>query len=225
MAALRNTYLVLYNVTQCCGWFYLLVTLLPHLGHSLIEGKDDGRLYRETGALLRLLCTAAVLEIAHAACGLVKSNPVITGFQVVARLFVTWAILHCVPEAQTCRGFPLLLLAFSTVEIIRYPFYGLSVLGIQSYIVTWLRYTAFIILYPMGAGGELVCYFNSLARVKSTGLHSVQLPNSYNITFNFYYVLLAIMILYIPMFPVMYSHMFVQRKKFFAKEADKRKSQ
>ena len=53
---------------------------------------------------------------------------------------MTCAILHCVPEAQACRGFPLLLLAFCLVEIIRYPFYALSLLGIDSYVVTWLRY-------------------------------------------------------------------------------------
>ena len=133
--------MVCYNAAQCCGWFYLLVTSIPHMRRALIEGEDDGQLYRETGYVLRLLCAAALLEIVHAACGLVKSNPTITGFQVVARLFVTWAILHCVPEAQTCRGFPLLLLAFCSVEIIRYPFYALSLLGIDSSVVTWLRFS------------------------------------------------------------------------------------
>ena len=78
--------MVVYNVAQCSGWLYLLVTSVPHLRRALIEGKDDdGQLYRETGLVLRLLCAAALLEIAHAAFGLVKSNPVITGFQVVAR--------------------------------------------------------------------------------------------------------------------------------------------
>ena len=87
MSALGSSYLVLYNVAQCCGWLYLLVTSIPHLRRTLIEGEDDGgkQLYRETGGVLRLLCAAALLEIAHAACGLVRSNPVITGFQVIAR--------------------------------------------------------------------------------------------------------------------------------------------
>merc|ERR1712154_371644 len=93
MSTLGGSYLVLYNVAQCCGWLYLLITSIPHVGRALIKGEDDGQLYRETGFVLRLLCAAALLEIAHAACGLVKSNPVITGFQVIARLFVTCAIL------------------------------------------------------------------------------------------------------------------------------------
>ena len=146
MPTLGVSYLVLYNVAQCSGWLYLLITSIPHLHRALIEGKDDGQLYRQTGLVLRLLCAAALLEIAHAACGLVRSSPVITGFQVVARLFVTWAILDCVPEAQTCRGFPLLLLAFCTVEIIRYPFYALSLLGIDSSVVTWLRFSVLTLM-------------------------------------------------------------------------------
>ena len=86
------------------------------------------------------------------------------------------------------------------------------------------RYTAFVILYPMGAGGEMMCYFSSLDRVQRTGLHSMKMPNLFNMSFNFYYVLVGIMMLYVPMFPVMYSHMFAQRKKFFAKKAEKNKS-
>ena len=86
------------------------------------------------------------------------------------------------------------------------------------------RYTAFVILYPMGASGEMMCYFSSLDRVKSTGLHSMKMPNSFNMSFNFHYLLVTIMILYVFLFPVMYSHMFAQRKKFFAKNAEKNKS-
>ena len=86
------------------------------------------------------------------------------------------------------------------------------------------RYTAFVILYPMGAGGEMMCYFSSPDRAKSTGLHSMRMPNSLNMSFNFYYVLVVVMMLYVPMFPVMYSHMFAQRTKFFAKKAEKNKS-
>ena len=39
------------------------------------------------------------------------------------------------------------------------------------------------------------------------------MPNSLNMTFNFYYVLIAIMLSYIPLFPQLYFHMIAQRKK------------
>ena len=70
----------------------------------------------------------------------------------------------------------------------------------------------------------MICYFSSLDRAKSTGLHSMKMPNSLNMSFNFYYVLVVVMMLYVPMFPLMYTHMFAQRKKFFAKNAEKNKS-
>ena len=111
----------------------------------------------------------------YSALGLVRSNPVLTGFQVFSRVFVTWVIVHSFPEAQvsenvTClmlavyhflsqfqasRGFPLLLLAWTITEIIRYSFYALNLVGQNPYLVAWLRYTLFIVLYPLGVVGEL----------------------------------------------------------------------
>ena len=44
-------------------------------------------------------------------------------------------------------------------------------------------------------------------------LLSVHLPNALNVTFSFPLVILGIMLLYIPLFPPMYLHMFTQRKK------------
>lgn len=48
------------------------------------------------------------------------------------------------------------------------------------------------------------------------------LPNQYNLVFNFAYVLVVIMILYIPMFPFMYLHMFSQRKKYIGNYNEKK---
>lgn len=40
----------------------------------------------------------AFLQIVHAALGLVKSNPVLTAFQIFSRVLVTWGIAYSVPE-------------------------------------------------------------------------------------------------------------------------------
>ena len=44
-------------------------------------------------------------------------------------------------------------------------------------------------------------------------LLSIHLPNALNVTFYFPLIILGIMLLYIPLFPPMYLHMFAQRKK------------
>lgn len=81
MGVVGKSYLVLYNVAQFLGWSYMLYLLSPHLRRSL-EGGDRGQLYVSIGNTLKLFQTLAVLEILHAAVGLVKSNPLLTGFQV-----------------------------------------------------------------------------------------------------------------------------------------------
>ena len=88
---------------------------------------------------MELFQTLAVLEILHAAVGLVRSNVVLTAFQVFSRVFVTWAIVWAFPEAQMSRGYPLHLLAWCITEIIRYSFYAFNLMGMNPYIIVWLR--------------------------------------------------------------------------------------
>ena len=52
--------------------------------------------------------------------------------------------------------------------------------------------------------------FRALPIVKDSDLYSWGLPNSWNISFNYYYILLTILPLYIVIFPQLYSHMFRQ---------------
>lgn len=75
------------------------------------------------------------------------------------------------------------------------------------------RYTTFIALYPIGVTGELLCQWAALPVIARTGAYSVAMPNAWNAIFNFYGVLIAIMLSYIPIFPQLYLHMFAQRRK------------
>ena len=233
MGAVGNAYLVLYNVVQFLGWSHMLYILLPHLDAALVKGVDRGQLYSDIELSVKVFQTAAVLEVVHAAVGLVKTNPMLAMFQVSSRVFVVWAILDAVPESRLCRGLPLLLIAWIITEMIRYSFYAVGLLGTSLYFITWLRfisfyiyifpleswsviilrYTLFFALYPIGVTGELWCCYVSLARVARDKLFTWTMPNSLNMTFNFYYVLIAIMLSYIPLFPQLYFHMIAQRKK------------
>jgi hypothetical protein len=55
-----------------------------------------------------------------------------------------------------------MLLAWSVTEVIRYPFYVVSLLGKDIYALNWLRYTLFLVLYPLGAGSEAFLSFSTL---------------------------------------------------------------
>jgi hypothetical protein len=47
-------------------------------------------------------------------------------------------------------------------EVIRYPFYAFTLLGYVPYQLLWLRYTAFYLLYPLGAASEAIGAYATL---------------------------------------------------------------
>ena len=101
------------------------------------------------------------------------------------------------------------------------------------------RYTFFIVLYPIGVSvryakintlkalnntnrclnffkGELICIYNAVKYLEPLSVRknfSYSLPNKYNISFDMYYALIFSMLLYIPIFPMLYNHMRAQRRK------------
>ncbi|XP_025048448.1 very-long-chain (3R)-3-hydroxyacyl-CoA dehydratase 1 isoform X2 [Alligator sinensis] len=107
----------------------------------------------------------------------------------------------------------LFLVVWTVTEITRYSFYTFSLLNHLPYFIKWARYNFFIILYPVGVAGELLTIYAALPYVKKTGMFSLRLPNKYNVSFDYYYFLIIIMLSYIPLFPQLYLHMLRQRRK------------
>lgn len=53
-----------------------------------------------------------------------------------------------------------MILSWSLTEVIRYAFYAFSLLGSEPpHLLTYLRYTTFYVLYPLGAGSEAFLIF------------------------------------------------------------------
>lgn len=153
------------------------------------------------------------MQIVHAATGIVPSNPVITTFQVLSRVMVVCGVVMATPTGQISPGLPLALLAWSVTEIIRYGYYAFNLLGSVPAVLVFLRYTTFIALYPIGVTGELLCFYWAQDFAREVKVWSVEMPNRFNVTFSYLYFLWFVMLLYIPLFPQMYLHMFAQRRK------------
>ncbi|KAL3892152.1 hypothetical protein ACJMK2_004387 [Sinanodonta woodiana] len=202
-------YLVAYNVAQVIGWSAILFASIS----ELVSYRSYDSLYKDIAPMLYIFQTAAVLEILHSVTGIVRSNPLLTAFQVYSRVFVLWAVLYSVPIVHNAFAVVLLVFAWSITEVIRYAFYVFGLVGEVPYILQWCRYSFFIVLYPVGVTGELLSILNGLPYVKSYKLYFMELPNAFNMSFNFYYFLIITMLLYIPIFPQLYLHMFAQRKK------------
>ena len=59
-------------------------------------------------------------------------------------------------------------------------------------------------------------------RIAQTKMFTLELPNSWNFSFNFYLVVVMVMLSYIPVFPQLYLHMFAQRKKVLVNDSKKK---
>ncbi|KAM6071259.1 very-long-chain (3R)-3-hydroxyacyl-CoA dehydratase 2 isoform 1-T1 [Chlamydotis macqueenii] len=190
------------------------------------------------------------LLIAKYLPGIVPSSVVLTAFQVMSRVFLTWAVTHSVKEGwrkkenapvvelflfpqstefglkvQTEDSVLLFVVAWTITEIIRYSFYTFSLLNHLPYLIKWARYTLFIVLYPMGVSGELLTIYAALPFVRQSGLYSISLPNKYNFSFDYYTFLILVMISYIPIFPQLYFHMLHQRRKVLSHTEEHKKSE
>ncbi|XP_067934996.1 very-long-chain (3R)-3-hydroxyacyl-CoA dehydratase 2-like [Watersipora subatra] len=204
-----SAYLIAYNTLQTIGWSLIGLTM----AQSFVGAGPQAPLYELSKGLLNIFQTAAVLEVVHCALGMVRSSVFITAFQVASRIMVVWGVLHPIKDSQQSLGFSLLLIAWTVTEIIRYSYYVLNLAKLEVYPIVWCRYTLFIVLYPIGVAGELLCMYRALPVIGRTGLYALRLPNKYNFSFDYQYALVLIMLAYIPVFPQLYFHMFAQRRK------------
>jgi len=173
MGALLKAYLVAYNAASMLGWAALIAVMVSHF----LEAQDASTAYRtlylRVQQHLKIVQTAALLEVVHALLRMVRSPVFTTGMQVASRLLVLWGISHVSPPSQVHWAFALMAFSWSLVEVPRYGFYIWKLLVDSDpaptpkgappaaktpsnvpYWLTWLRYSLFIVLYPTGITGE-----------------------------------------------------------------------
>ncbi|KAG2595637.1 very-long-chain (3R)-3-hydroxyacyl-CoA dehydratase PASTICCINO 2A-like [Panicum virgatum] len=206
-------YLSVYNWIVFYGWFqvlyYTTLTLLARGHESVYEAVEQPLLFAQT---------AALLEILHATVGFVRSPISATIPQLSGRLFVTWGILWSFAETHSHVLVTSLVLSWSITEVIRYSFFGLKeAFGIIPYRHLWLRYSTFLVLYPIGLVSELGLIYAALPSMKASGKYCLKMPNKWNSSFSYYYFSIILSILYIPGFPYLFHYMLTQRKKALSK--------
>ncbi|CAN6673660.1 very-long-chain (3R)-3-hydroxyacyl-CoA dehydratase Phs1p [Trichomonascus vanleenenianus] len=189
-------YLITYNTLSAFFWGCVLVRLLvlyPLVGPKFVAGG--------MAEFTRNVQTAALLEAVHSALGLVKSPIVTTVMQIASRLLLVWGVVDRFPEVAQSPIYSTMVFAWSVTEVIRYSYYALNLArGSVPKAIVWLRYNAFFVLYPLGAGSEvLLAYF---------ALDDAQAFDPRYALF-----LKAVLLIYIPGFYVMYTHMIKQRRR------------
>ena len=131
---LASLYLILYNAMMVFG--YVNVAL----------GENDLR-----GGIVTMQWISA-LEVLHAYFGIVRAPVGTTALQVfsrvmvasVADVFFTEQLSGSDASAPGLPWLSLITLAWTVTEIVRYTFYGLNVVGMNVYPLTFLRYSLFL---------------------------------------------------------------------------------
>lgn len=107
-------------------------------------------IYLNVEFFLQIFQTAALLEVVHAATGLVRSNPVLVFLQVLSRILVVWLVMFTFEPSRNSIGTLICCIAWPIAEVTRYMYYALNILDRNSGVLTWCRYSLFIVLYPIG---------------------------------------------------------------------------
>jgi len=204
----REIYLASYNTAQFIGWAASL--------YSLLAGEDQSSIYRK----VYWLQSIAILEVIHVLLGIVRAELVTTAVQVLSRLQVL-LVYYLVPESRLTVGNYYMLMAWCLVEVVRYPFLGLKTVSAPPFFLTWLRYSAFYVLYPLGVYGEMLVLYSALPAIASRKVLSISMPNSLNFEFNCAtYLSVLLYAVYLPGLAFQYSHMIKQRRRALADKTD-----
>lgn len=208
---LKKGYLFMYNLVQFLGFSWVFVNMTVRL---FILGKDSFYDTFHTMADMLYFCQMlAVLEIINPLLGLVKTGVIPAVLQVFGRNLVLFVIFGTLEEMQSRAVVFFVFYAWSSVEIFRYPFYMLSSIDTEWKLLTWLRYTIWIPLYPLGGLAEAVSVIQAIPIFNETGRFSISLPNplNFSISFSFFLTIYVFMIffgLYIN-----FRHLYKQRRR------------
>ncbi|KAI0405945.1 PTPLA-domain-containing protein [Xylaria palmicola] len=203
---MSRPYLLLYNLVSLAAWTHLTARALRTAATATTGGTVAAE---HLVPHITALQTAALVEVAHAALGLVRVSPATTALQVGGRNLVVWTVARRFPALLLVAGargraaFLGCLLAWGCSDVLRYAFFAAAAAsrsGRAPGWLKWLRYTAFIPLYPIGFLSEASLVYLALVEGEGVGV--------------LYRVYLFVGLLaYIPASYILYTYMLSQRRR------------
>jgi very-long-chain (3R)-3-hydroxyacyl-CoA dehydratase len=179
---LKTTYLILYNFASAVAWSVVLGRTI-----LLLYLHGPASVYAHTGEWTKWTQTMAVMEVLHSllgtnhppampsrssprlskrtmndrltSTGIVRAPLATTGLQVSSRLLLVWPIVNTWPFLALSPLYSSMLVAWSVTEVIRYSYFALSLAGALPDLLTWVRYSTFYLLYPMGITSECMLIY------------------------------------------------------------------
>ncbi|KTG42558.1 hypothetical protein cypCar_00013819 [Cyprinus carpio] len=210
---LKKGFLFMYNLVQFLGYSWIFVNMTVRL---FILGQDSFYDTFHTIADVMYFCQMlAIMEVINPAVGLVKTGVTPAFIQVMGRNFILFVIFGTLEDMQNKPVVFFVFYLWSMIEIFRYPFYMLACIDTEWKLLTWLRYTIWIPLYPLGVLAEAVAVIQSIPIFNETKLLSIPLPKAIGMSISFSYILqLYLVIMFLGLF-INFRHLFKQRSRRF----------
>ncbi|XP_054893768.1 very-long-chain (3R)-3-hydroxyacyl-CoA dehydratase [Poeciliopsis prolifica] len=211
--SLKTSFLLVYNLVQFLGFSWIFVNMTVRL---FIFGQDSLYDTFHTISDVMFFCqTLALVEVLNAAFGVVRTGVIPTLIQVVGRNFILFIIFGSLEEMHHRPVVFFVFYLWSAIEIFRYPFYMLGCFNTEWETLTWLRYSVWIPLYPLGVLAEAVAVIQSIPIFVQTKLYSIPLPKAIGTSINFSYFLHVYLILMFLGLFINFRHLYKQRKRRF----------
>ncbi|XP_001495396.3 very-long-chain (3R)-3-hydroxyacyl-CoA dehydratase 4 [Equus przewalskii] len=203
----RNIYLFIYYLIQFCGhsWIFTNMTV-----RFFSFGKDSMvDTFYAIGLVMRLCQSVSLLELLHICVG-IESNHLLPRFlQLTERIIILFVVITSQEEVQGKYVVCVLFFFWNLLDMVRYTYSMLSVIGISYAILTWLSQTLWMPVYPLCVLAEAFAVYQSLPYFESFGTYSTTLP--FDLSIYFPYVLkIYLMMLFIGMY-FTYSHLYSER--------------
>uniref|UniRef100_A0A7R9YBW2 very-long-chain (3R)-3-hydroxyacyl-CoA dehydratase n=1 Tax=Pinguiococcus pyrenoidosus TaxID=172671 RepID=A0A7R9YBW2_9STRA len=226
-----DMYLMCYNTAVLVCWATALAQLAYHFDY---EDADCS----VVAAMPYVSCAQALglLEVFHVLLGFVRGSVPAALLQAFGRNTVWFCFcvslrmpermglaspegVHHLDELNALHPTFVLALSWSLAEMCRYPYYIVAMLGKPPAFVKWLRYSGFIILYPMGAAAEVLVVMRCLTRIAALGwFNAAWTVQGFDVPFHFQtFIHLVAPPGYLLGFPLIYMYMFKQRRKALAR--------
>ncbi|CRL02072.1 CLUMA_CG015096, isoform A [Clunio marinus] len=192
----KKVYLVLYNLFQFVGFMYILIVMGIRYyrdGPASMPGT-----YEAVGNAYKFVQLLQYLEVMHPLFGYTKGGAFFPFVQISGRAFILFAMIEHEPRMMTKPVVFYLFIIWGVIEIVRYPYYLSQLLKFEMGLLTWLRYSLWIPLYPLGVLCEGIIILRNIPYFEETKRLTVAMPNKWNMSFHmptFMYIYLIFLIL------------------------------
>ncbi|KAK7970369.1 protein tyrosine phosphatase-like protein [Apiospora saccharicola] len=154
---IKTGYLILYNAVSAILWATVLGRTV---GANLMRGPAF--VYISTGDFVLWTQTLMILDVLHGLFGIVRTDPVTAAAQVASRYVAVWGVQFPFPALCASPVYSTMLFAWSVTEVIRYTYLAVKLGGYEPVAFTWVRYSSYLVLYPLGITSEMIQMWRAL---------------------------------------------------------------